>query len=269
MQNNLLGLPSFVRHLAYNRSVRAIVRAVGLSWIARKVYCFLTPGITLNSTGVSANLVTSADCNIELLDFVVDAEKDLLHEVLRRLEPTDVFWDVGAQWGIYAIPAAKLARRAVAFEPFPASNATLRLNVERNHISNIMIFDFALSDQNGEVYLLHAENTCPTVSEKGDLAVEAARGDDLIAAGSVPAPTVIKVDVEGHEFAVLKGICHALSSSSCHLVACEIHPQLLPQGVTKETIVSLLCDCGLAVVSEFHRGPEFQIIAARKTVQST
>jgi hypothetical protein len=43
------------------------------------------------------------------------------------------------------------------------------------------------------------------LSSSGDIQVETRTIDSLIAAGSCPAPNVIKIDVEGHEHEVLMG----------------------------------------------------------------
>jgi hypothetical protein len=48
-------------------------------------------------------------------------------------------------------------------------------------------------------------------------------GDALIASGQVPAPTLIKLDVEGHEAAVLRGLSAALADPRCKLVVFEDH----------------------------------------------
>jgi hypothetical protein len=61
-------------------------------------------------------------------------------------------------------------------------------------------------------------------SYSGTVLVTVATGDSLIAAGSLPAPTLIKLDVEGHEPPVLRGLATTLASHLCELVVLEDAP---------------------------------------------
>ena len=54
--------------------------------------------------------------------------------------------------------------------------------------------------------------------------VATARGDDLIAAGVVPTPHVVKLDVEGHEASVLRGMGDALRHPACLRIVFEDAP---------------------------------------------
>lgn len=55
----------------------------------------------------------------------------------------------------------------------------------------------------------------------GTVLVAVVAGDDLVAKGVLPAPTVIKLDVEGHEFPVLRGLANTLKRSTCEIVVFE------------------------------------------------
>lgn len=56
------------------------------------------------------------------------------------------------------------------------------------------------------------------------ISIEMRRGDDLVANG-VPAPDVVKIDIEDAEGRALRGLTETLSRDDCRYVQCEVHPQ--------------------------------------------
>lgn len=58
-------------------------------------------------------------------------------------------------------------------------------------------------------------------------AVRVEPGDALIRRGRVPAPTVMKIDVEGFELDVLIGLAKSLTEPSLRFVGVEVHFALL------------------------------------------
>ena len=150
----------------------------------------------------------------------------------------EVFFDIGAQYGAYAYLVSNRVGttvRVVAFEPFPRDYALLKKNAELNPGANVQCINVALSDRDGEVAMSYSDGSaefCPRIgaSNAASQNVMAVRGDALISAGKVPFPNVIKLDVEGHEMAVLRGISETLGDPRCHSIYCEIHDLLLPPG---------------------------------------
>jgi FkbM family methyltransferase len=156
-------------------------------------------------------------------------------EVLEMLRPSlqagAVLWDIGANFGLHAVTAARLAPETtvVAFEPNPAEHARLLLHRAWN-APHLITSSIALSDAAG-VLPLHLgpkgnsgmtsltpwfENTYA-----GTVLVAVATGDEFVARGSLPAPTAIKLDVEGHEAAVLRGLAVTLATPACAIVLFE------------------------------------------------
>ena len=70
--------------------------------------------------------------------------------------------------------------------------------------------------------------------------VEIIPGDVLVQDEKLPLPNVVKIDVEGYEYYVIRGLRNTLSNRDCHMVCVEMHPMMFPQGITCEMIIELL-----------------------------
>ena len=83
--------------------------------------------------------------------------------------------------------------------------------------------------------------------------MEIAQGDELAAAEKLPTPRVVKIDVEGYEHAVIQGLRHTLSDPVCEMICCEIHPSMLPAGVTPDAVLDLVERLGFKQIQQFPR----------------
>jgi FkbM family methyltransferase len=124
------------------------------------------------------------------------------------------------------------AGEIVAFEPEPRSNSRLRDNLEANRSSAVRVIDAALGDSQGVMTLRFAGHFASgahslfgqgSVPDGASVDVEVARGDDLLRRLGLRAPAIIKVDVEGAEEEVLRGLSSTLAGPSCHTLLCEVH----------------------------------------------
>jgi len=164
-----------------------------------------------------------------------DSEKGELTDLLGEIEDGDVFFDVGANTGLYTLFAAKRCSTAavVAFEPYPPNVHLLKRDIKRNGLENVSVRSEALSDSAGTVEFAQPEQedvgygsgSIDAGSGNSDSTVEVAAnsGDELILNDEIPTPNVIKIDVEGAEPLVVEGMKNALSSPDCRLIYCEIH----------------------------------------------
>lgn len=130
----------------------------------------------------------------------------------RSVRADDVVWDVGANVGAYSLIAATLGARAVvAFEPGYATYATLCENVFLNGLERVVApLPVALGDETklGSFGYrdLRAGAASHTVgSGEQALAALSLRADEAVDRLGVPAPTLVKLDVDGAEAAVLAG----------------------------------------------------------------
>lgn len=140
-------------------------------------------------------------------------ERGLVMWLKETLQPSDVFWDVGANVGAVTLVASRLCKRVVAFEPDPRSLSVLAENVRRNDLVNVEIIPAGLGESPGTAVLHQAPDRNTGMSSIMEdrldggsaTAVEIWQADTLIRQRPELAPTVIKIDVEGAEHLVLRG----------------------------------------------------------------
>ncbi len=179
-------------------------------------------------------------------------EKEVLNAIIADIQPDDVFWDIGANIGIMSIAVAKLypTAQVVAFECSPLTTHRLCANISLNE-AVIKVVNLALSDQN-RIATLSIRNVgnsgvsslSPTMraSYENEVSVATLTGDSLIETNDVPPPTHIKIDVEGHELRVLKGLSKHLDSESLRTIVFEAND---PESY--EELRWLLADKGFVI----------------------
>jgi FkbM family methyltransferase len=210
------------------------------------------------STGEPSGSVPTSPCA---------AEHPILLALLEGvLEEGSTFVDVGANEGYFAIPAAGLvgaAGRVLAFEP--AADAAHRLRSagrERGLNSRITLFRFALGSGDGSA-ALRADPEQPDDSTKRSLflsdgtavAEVAVRSfDGLVACGAVELPhgiDAVKIDVEGGEVHVLKGMQASLTRHRPSLVMIEtIESHLRRAGATVGDVHAFMTEIGYVAFAE-------------------
>jgi len=130
-----------------------------------------------------------------------------------------VCWDFGAHFGIHTVGMAMLVGdrgQVASFEPDQVAFKRLRYHVTLNRFSNVRLFEAAVSDHTGTERLIVSENlgsSCshfryedePQPKDEQTACVVTVVADDLVAAGMIRPPDVIKVDVQGHGGKALAG----------------------------------------------------------------
>lgn len=160
--------------------------------------------------------------------------------------------DIGANHGIYAWRLRSLARAVHAFEPNPHLVERLRAA-----LPSVQVHGCALSDRDGEAELRVPRTT--SVAYHGWGTVEVSNQLTVVRSTSVDAMLVplrrldgfelddvgfIKIDVEGHELAVLRGVEQTLRRCRPNLLF-EADDQHRPQAM--ETVRTFLSEFGYVV----------------------
>ena len=142
-------------------------------------------------------------------------EHGLLIAMAQFCEPDGVLWDIGANIGLISAFFARtdFQLRAIhAFEPNP--EIYRRLTYLFNEHQIVYGHNIALSSDNASKQLcvpiggsclgsLDQEFACDKTM---NFTVQCDTGDDLLERRLVTPPTLVKIDVEGHELEVLRGM---------------------------------------------------------------
>lgn len=136
----------------------------------------------------------------------------------KEIKAGAVVFDIGANVGFYTLLASLLVGpqgRVLAFEPAPRNIDFLRKHVRLNRIDNVEVMEVAVSDAFGvAAFDLGPDNSQGRIAQGGELTVRTVCLDGLVAAGEIPVPDYIKIDVEGAEMSVLTGAQNMLKD--CH-----------------------------------------------------
>jgi len=133
------------------------------------------------------------------------------------LFPGAVLYDVGANVGFLTMIGARLVGATglvYAFEPVRTNTAVLRRNLRLNGFHNVVVIEKAVSSVPGREQLILALDSggaAISVAERppdaaGVMEVEVTSIDEMIRGGGARPPTVVKIDVEGAEIQVLRGM---------------------------------------------------------------
>lgn len=161
--------------------------------------------------------------------------------IFEAVNADDVIWDIGANVGYYTekfCNAVGPNGRVYAFEPVSSTAGRLRENVGGN--SNLVIHMIAIGDRIGPVSMSEGSDDSGATSrivETGVVVgteVEMTTGDTAIETRLAEIPTVIKVDTEGYELEVLRGMPTLLSSPCLRAIFIEVHFGLLTDRGLKD-----------------------------------
>lgn len=190
----------------------------------------------------------------------------LLSLLIEVLTDGDVFVDVGANTGYFAVPIAKIvgsAGRVHAFEPAADVAEQLRRAARVHGVEPWMtVHELALGSGDGLTHLRadpeHPEDSTkrslfmwngPTVAE-----VAVRSFDGLVASGAVDLSSglhAVKIDVEGAEMHVLTGMRRTLERDRPRMIVVEtIESHLRRAGSTVVAINAFLRDLGYVAMKD-------------------
>jgi FkbM family methyltransferase len=149
-------------------------------------------------------------------------EPPVQQAIEQNLQAGDIFYDIGTNVGFFmAIAARKVGSEGhvYAFEPLPDNAKAIQHNIEINGFKNTTLFEKAVAERTGTGELLVADYSggsalstanLPPPDMTGTMSVGFVAIDDLVEAGSILPPSLVKVDVEGAELGVFKGMVETM-----------------------------------------------------------
>jgi FkbM family methyltransferase len=151
-----------------------------------------------------------------------DYEPEVWNALALHAHAEEVVWDVGANIGDVTVKAMRhpAVREVHAFEPHPIVARVLRDHVSLN-AGHAFIHEVAMGDSNGSATLHNA--TFPLTGGhtlkidprnstfEGSFDVKCRTADTLVFVDGVPAPTLLKVDIEQFEYPFFCGASRLLT----------------------------------------------------------
>ncbi len=166
------------------------------------------------------------------------------------LKPGDVFLDAGANIGFYSLVASQLVGetgQVHAFEPIQANVDQFNTTIERNKINNIEVNQIALGAAPGFLTIYQGDDpignsgwasVVQTERKNRPREVAVTSLDTYLQQQNIQQVALIKLDIEGAEFAALQGCQAILSSDFRPAIILELNEFLLtPNGLTASQIL--------------------------------
>jgi FkbM family methyltransferase len=173
-------------------------------------------------------------------------EPETVRWLKAAVRPDTVFWDVGANLGLFSLYAALLQPNAkiLAFEPAAHNYARLCENIVINDFSNIAPFSVALGGDKlafAELHLskLEAGSSIHHVGARSPWAISdpvfqqpciTVSIDSMVLDHGFPAPTLLKIDVDGLELDILARAELVLNKVNSVLVELDANETLETSG---------------------------------------
>ena len=237
----------WVRHRSPLKNARGLWNLVrpgysaALIWWGRK-------GIARNINGTDAMKIAPRFRQVSDV-----YEPEVWPALMRELRPGDVFVDVGAYIGLYAIAVGRRLGRpgaVYAYEPDPNNFAALVEHIAINQLQGVVKPEnLAVSSTSGTAYF---KFNCGVESRINPAATSGTKVSVVTLQDQFAGRKIdlLKIDVEGFEQAVLEGAVKLLADARLkpRAIYIEMHPFAWPvSGATSAGILSLLHAAGYAL----------------------
>ena len=175
-------------------------------------------------------------------DLILDGVRESISVKIMKeeLEKGDIVVDIGANIGYYALIEAKIIGSkgmVYAIEPSPRNFERLQRNVKLNDCSNMALYQTAIGDRRGIEHLnisLHSNLNSVTINKNKKtidrMEVNIITLDEFLKGKQYP--NLIRMDLEGYEYNVIKGMKNTLKDKKSLKLFIEFHPHLIDRKKT-------------------------------------
>jgi FkbM family methyltransferase len=226
-------MPRRIRNFIYSllSSIRPVEFALLLKWLFR-----IGRIPVKTSTGTTFLVDPISNFGQQLLCHGI-YEPQMVHLFQLTLRPSDVCIDVGGNEGYFSILASSLCTEGKVYciEPQSRMQKILQQNIRTNNVHSVNIYQMALSDREGQVdlFLLPSViSSCSTtykrtkkffIKEK----VPSITLDSFFKNNNIGRVRLLKIDIEGSEYNVVKGGLGVLGRQDVDFIALEYHIEVL------------------------------------------
>ena len=169
----------------------------------------------------------------------------------KEINSGDIIVDIGANIGYYALLEAKLTGekgKVYAIEPIPDNITLLKKSIDINNYKNIDIYQLAIGNSNGNapIYVGKARNLSSmrmvdSYAEQGGyidkIDVKLITLDEFLK--DKPSPNVVRMDTEGYEYEIIRGMSQTLAKRLPMKMFIEFHFDIIGKEKSLELLTIL------------------------------
>jgi FkbM family methyltransferase len=262
--------------LRAGRITRFLPTAKGFFTLQRLYRRFLPAGFMVRTKlegKLFFDLDLKDDLGLYLWNYPDFYEKEEIEAFCSFITPGSVVLDVGANFGLYTVLAAKRGAQVFAIEPDPRNVSMLRHNVNLNRLEKqVTIVEMAATETEKAVPLYRSLVNMgeSNILQKGLLSgsVKGRTIDSL----NLPPVDVCKMDIEGSEFLALQGMQRTLKRSpqiKLFIEYAEVFPDSQPLLQYLRTNFTTLRVMEAPQSDPWHQVPSFCNIFATRAAEKS
>jgi len=154
--------------------------------------------------------------------------------------------DVGANLGDFTLAASKSTRKIISIEPGKENFAILSSNLRINSLKQAIPLNIAAHDSSA-ILSLTGNGADLSVSDfNGGEHTKGMTLDDVLTIHHIEHVDMVKIDVQGHEIKVLRGLSDSLKRHRIGLAIVEVHSH---RNVKASDVVSFMQSHGYELVA--------------------
>ena len=180
-------------------------------------------------------------------------------------KPNSIFYDIGANIGIYSIYAKSMSINTFSFEPYPRNYQKLVENSRLNGDKELNIFQIVLNEKTSIENFFQADlrfgasggQTMEPVDENGNHFITYEQFkllnfklDDFVDIFKIPLPDHVKIDVDGAENKIIKGMTKSLKSKKLKSLLIEFNKI---NSDHNKTISNLISEFNFTLDNKFNK----------------
>jgi len=175
-------------------------------------------------------------------------EPESTKEIKKLVKSGDVVVEAGANIGYYALMESQLVGKkgkVYAIEPSPDNVVCLKNNIRLNNNSNIEIYPLAVGDKKGNVKMNISShsNLNSLIAQKNKKIIKTIDVNVTtldVFLKNKKYPNFIRMDVEGYEYNIIKGMGKILKAKKPLKLFIELHPHIMKPEQTKYILKTLM-----------------------------
>jgi FkbM family methyltransferase len=200
-------------------------------------------------------------------------DEPVMRAFLGLVEPGMRVLDLGCHLGTFSLPAAGLGAEVLALDANPRHVGWVTAAAERNGFDDLLVVHGAISDDGEPVAFLergiHGRRWTEGDGADAARTVAPVTVDALLEARGWDGLDLVKMDVEGSEPAVLRGMAQMFARGVRPAFVFECNATTLPLfGSTTRELRTTLADLGYELLLIDHLRPGTLVEASAETIQS-